>query len=217
MKLIDKIPTAFHAMGIVKMLPKIFNYLGIREEDVSYLGNGSNGIAFKVGEMVYKFTADKSEALIGLKLQNIKAKHLNRVHSVIRIPVTNPTEYGAKEYYLITQDFLKTFDVNATLSKSIEYVMRGFRTEKEYVINGDYERFLGWLDYFEVDDEGKKFADELIGIIKELRKYKIQSYDINFGNLGYKDGVLKYLDIGLGIVKNKTIKPTIDLSQNTLF
>jgi len=186
----------------------------------SYLGGEGNGFAFKLNNgKVLKLTTDLCEVDAGIKIRQVYnvLKRIGAVYAVYKIIDTekNKVVYALIEEFI--QDQMPTYfhelyripeQIRSGLSHELMYLLLKNKTTKECPIQGDLNVYpqlareiLDGNPNAPVSKNDRenayKFMMDLYEIKKELLALKIKSNDFNnFNNLGYKNGVLKYFDVG---------------------
>ncbi len=177
-----------------------------------YLGSGSYGHAFRVGnDMVLKITTDISEVNSSFKtLKHGPPKHLAEIYKIYKIVDTEKN----KSFYVILQEYIpdRPKALFNTYINIIDRIMPNdldfFDITKKMRKKVDYSEILEDIKKILSDnpeanvtqnerEDAYKFMLGILEIHQELVNFGIKSDDYtNTPNLGYKNGVLKYFDIG---------------------
>jgi len=197
-----------------------------------YLGGGSNGYAYTIsGNKVLKLTTDACEVDAAMKMLRGEPKRLVHIFNIYKIfdTVKNFTVYGLIEDFIAEKpvnDFIKYENILNTLGADNGYDFAGImiilRKNKiplddliettKFILTEKPEANISQADR----EATYKFIVDIIEIKRELNEYDIKSKDYgNRGNLGYKNGVLTYFDIGSCRVEEPQIPPenVIDLPE----
>lgn len=180
-----------------------------------YVGGGSYGHAYKVGEdQLFKITTDPSEADAALKIRSFRPKHIASVYNVWKIVDTDENKY----YYGILSEFvddkrpdyfhslLNDFQTIADAAEQPDFVRL---IKRHYRKNFNYEELLNGLKYIltanpelNISDERRKevynFMVGIVNIMNDLNTMGLNKIDdfSNMDNLGIEDGILKFFDVG---------------------
>jgi hypothetical protein len=178
-----------------------------------YLGGGANGFAYEINDnLVMKLTSDISEADAASKLLRGIPEHIATVYNLYKIVDTEKNQ----AFFAIMQENINNRpiaqfrniidDIEIIRPKDYDYTDILFNIRKSK--NFDYDQWVEFAQHLFTDNpdvgiskiDRKTAYDFLIGIFnirKELIKFNIKSTDyVTIGNLGYKDGILKYFDVG---------------------
>lgn len=176
------------------------------------IGSGSFGYAFRLGnEFVLKLTTSLGEADIALKiLKRGQPQFLTMIHDVYKI-IDSKTNNA---FFAIIQEYIpdrptELFDrYNDMIDKISPFGYDSFNLIKLIRKGADYNKIVqiakGILTenpQSNISSVNRTWAYEyiigLLNIQQELTKFNIKSDDYtNTSNLGYKNGVLKYFDVG---------------------
>ncbi len=185
-----------------------------------YISGGSFGYAFRLGnEMVLKLTTNLLEAESSLKvLKHGPPKHLVIIYDVYKIvdTETNNSLFAIIQEYIPDRPTSLFSKYNNIIDKISPFGLDSFELIKKIRRGNDYNEIIqlakGILT--ENPESGVSEIDRtwayeyIVGILdikKELIQFNIRSDDYtNLTNLGYKNGVLKFFDIG-GM--RKTVEP----------
>jgi hypothetical protein len=177
-----------------------------------FLGGGSLGFAFEINpNLVLKITTDPSEADSALKIMKSNPKHLAKTSNVYKI-------YDSQKdlsYFALLQEnvpnkpvdnfrrFNKIFNIISPNDISYNDFVDLIRSRQPNFeqLNQIVNLILTYNQTVNVSENTRKevhdFFLQLVEIRKELVNLGVKSVDfINPENLGYKDNVLKYFDIG---------------------
>jgi len=176
-----------------------------------YLGGGSYGFAYSInGNKILKLTTDVSEVDAGLKIQRAKPKSLVDIYSIYKLidSEKNLAVYALIEDNIINKpidEFKKYIKIINELSASENDDFVGlmillkkkkydeFIESSKQILTNKPEANIVQADR----EKAYKFIQDLFEIKKELDELAIKSNDYsNVENLGYKNGVLTYFDIG---------------------
>lgn len=175
-----------------------------------YLDGGSNGHAFTISnDVILKITADKSEADAAGKLLNEEPKHISKIFSFYKIIDTvknlaffailqeNVQDKPTSEFY----NYINNIDKIEPMEMDFVDILLRMRKGQVEELNEIAKHILTDNPESNISAEERElsydYLIDLINIQEELRKYGIKSDDYgNPKNLGYKNGVLKFFDIG---------------------
>jgi 2'-5' RNA ligase len=178
-----------------------------------YLSSGSNGHAFQINDnVVLKITANVSEADSAFKVMKYgPPKYLTAIYKIYKVVDTEKN----LAFFVILQEnildkpkekFEKIIDIINRIQPNgmdfVKYVKKLKRTVGNYTEIGEgIKQILTANPEINIGEAERKEAyDFLIGLLyiqDELFRFGIKSDDYsNTGNLGYKNGVLKFFDIG---------------------
>ncbi len=181
--------------------------------NVKYIGEGDNGYAFEVNNnTVLKITSDIVEADASMKLLRAKPQFIVNIYNIYKIVDTekNLAFFAILQENIIDkpkEKFRRYFEVVNILKPNgidIGDFFSLIRKPDLFDYNGVLEKMKPILTISPEADipqnernETYNFLIGLLNIRQELLKYGIKSTDYtNIGNLGYKNGVLKYFDVG---------------------
>lgn len=201
---VDKISKELRLKFFINKVFKLYNIT-----NYELIGGGAFGLAYDIGNnKIMKITSDKTEAINSKKIVNKKNTHLSDIYDVKTIKFKYLGD--EKKYYIIILEKLKT-------DNQIKYMFKRLKTffrQNELPYSNEFIEFLDYIkkyrDYNTVTEIYNKiylydkklamFFTDLIGIIRELNSYDIESDDfVNTNNLGFKpNGKLGYFDIGFG-------------------
>lgn len=178
-----------------------------------YLGSGSNGHAFQINDkVVLKITANISEADSAFKvMRHGPPKYLAIIYKIYKVVDTEKN----LAFFAILQEniqdkpkekFEKIIDIINEIQPNgidfVRYVKKLKKTAGNYTeIGENMKQILTANPEINIGEAERKEAhDFLMGLLyiqDELFRFGIKSDDYsNTGNLGYKNGVLKFFDIG---------------------
>ena len=175
------------------------------------LGGGSNGYAFKINDRVLKLSTDTCEVDSGGVIHRVKPKTIAYVFDMYKIIDTaqNTAIYALIEEFIAdkpTQEFWKHINFMDSLAvndnedftsmmimlKKKKFTIDQIQEHAQFILNNKPE--------INNPTERKAAYDFMVGIFnicRELDQMGITSKDYsNPENLGYKDGVLTYFDVG---------------------
>ena len=178
---------------------------------VKYLGGGSNGFAFDIGDLkVFKISADISEGDAAFKLLRVRPTRIAIVYNLYKIVDTekNLSFFGIIEQHIVDKPMdkfnyyvdvinkimpnnMSTVDFYIMMKKKFDY--NNMVALAEPILTANPESGISEVDR----NEAHKWIVELFAIKKELLGYSIKSNDYsNNANLGYDKGLLKFFDFG---------------------
>jgi tRNA nucleotidyltransferase/poly(A) polymerase/GNAT superfamily N-acetyltransferase len=197
-----------------------------------YLGGGGFGYAYLInGNKVLKITTDVSEVDAGLKIKRAKPQALVAVYNIYKIV---DAENNTSTYALIEEHI-----ANKPIDEFFKYVSILNEIQPEPNIYGNLMIMLRKKKLDEYQELSQKILTEnpnadipqsdrqkaynfmmgFLEIKKELMQLQIKSDDYsNLENVGYKDGILTYFDIGgsFNIMQEPQLPPEnrIDLPED---
>ena len=172
-------------------------------EPYEELGGGSQGIAYKVGDKVYKITQDESEYASSKRLIGINTKFINRIY---KVKILNAYH---RRYFLIIQDYVtplsehtkfkdyrSIFDLMASYGRSYLRAHRDNRFEEKInqaqnIVN-HVEKIKGIIGYENIPYSYVSALDEMI-------HNGFKNTDACFANLGIKDNHIVIFDLGYSL------------------
>jgi len=195
-----------------------------------YLGGGGFGFAYEINnDLVMKLTSDVSEADAAYKLIRGNPEHLSKIYRLYKVY----DKENNKSYFVILQENIVDKPVE-TIRKmqniitkikpaglDYEDILIAIRKPKSF----NYDEWVKFAEKILTDnpDAGIGEADrqaaykyllEIFAIRQELLDYAIKSTDyITIHNLGYKDGMLKFFDIGGYTVFDEPQVPDSDVIE----
>lgn len=177
-------------------------------KSVNLLGGGGYGYAYELdNDYVFKITTDVSEVDAAFKIMRAEPKHIAKIYRVYKII---DSDKNLAFFGLLVENinnkpvdlFRKYRNIINNILPEIDF----FRIMKKKDFNYDEaveiaKRILTDNQELNISDKDRKDAYEfqigLFNIRKELMDLDIKSKDyVEVKNLGYKDGVLKYFDVG---------------------
>jgi len=177
-----------------------------------HLAGGSNGHAFTINNnTILKITADVSEADAGVKILRENPKYLAKIYSIYKIVDTekNLTFFAILQENVVDKpisEFHKYENIFDTiLPNGLDITSVYIKMRKRKI---EYQELIDIANHILIDNSEANITTEdrnktynyfigIINISQELIQYGIKSWDYgNPSNLGYKDGVLKFFDIG---------------------
>lgn len=182
---------------------------GFDPEELVYLGSGSYGDAFKIGDKVLKITSDREEYMNANKLR--------------RKPVTKylVNYYDARQiddegwYYALLMDYVEPIKPDKIGIIRSAIVTFEYNFDKDYKSREDAKKHIE--KNVNIPEDFKNKREEYIDIIlqiydihKEGNKNNISVVDLHPGNIGVKDNHYVYYDIGIDYIgsnKLKRLKP----------
>lgn len=201
--LVTEEPHNFKKNDAGKLLELIIKPLNLDTSNINFLGSGNFGYAYDIGNgKVLKITTDKSEAIESLKLQGKKLKRIANIYGVFK------KEYEDKLYYIIVLEKLdrnNSTQIFYTLN-AVGEILHSLTNEffaniiQDYMYNGGKFNiaYVNEINSF-LKNKNKytKLFLDLIEIADELLSHDIMSIDfVNDENLGYKNGLLSFFDLG---------------------
>jgi len=189
-----------------KLMPRILQKLGDYGHP-KFVGEGEDGIAYEVGNKVYKLTHSVSEVNDSIKIKGKRLAHLADVYGVY--------ELSGRGIYLIVQEKLRTnnqqfaqlqdktmeilndiFGVKRNQYHNWAMVFGAYKDNKP-LYQDRYEQQI--IQGFANHPQEKYYFNSLLNIIDELNQYGVKSMDIVYLNLGYKpNGNIAFFDLGKG-------------------
>jgi len=204
-----------------------------------FLGGEGNGVAFQLNDgRVLKITTDVCEADAGMKISRVhQPKTIGGVYNVYKI---HDTQQNKAAFILIEEfiggqnpsEFHRLYNIpnkiREELSGDLMYLLVKKKTQKTSPIQGGLEVYPqlaqeildGNPDAPVSPEDRKKAYDFFMGLYaikNELIELEIKSNDFNnFNNLGYRNGVLTYFDVGGCFVPEPEFSPedVIALPEN---
>lgn len=178
-----------------------------------YLGGGANGFAYEINnDLIMKLTADISEADAASKLLRGRPKYIATIFKLYKIIDTEKNQ----AYYAILQENINNKPINI-ISKAqkdvaiikpaglsyVDILMKmkipaRFNYDElmeiaKHILNDNPEAGVSQVDR----QTAYNFIVGLLNIRKELIEFGIKSTDyVESQNLGYKDNLLKFFDVG---------------------
>ena len=188
-----------------------------------YLGGGGYGYAYLINDnKVLKITTDTCEVDAGLKIQRGKPKTLVYVYNIYKIidSEKNISVYALIEEHIANKpidEFLKYVSVlneiqpNPNLYGNLLIALRKKKFDEYVELSQKILTDNSNINVSQADRENAyHFMMGLFEIKKELIQLQIKSDDYsNLDNLGYKDGILTYFDIGgcFNVVREPQLPP----------
>lgn len=171
--------------------------LNLNPNDIKYLGSGTFGNAYKVGDKVLKITSHKNEAksVYNLIKNNIKIPGIVNYYSV------NMFKHKNEYLYVIVMDYVQSLD-NYLKKKYNNY---NFEKILDYMLDILWKKWdkLKLYKYFvklvdrEYNTDNKKniyFMEKIWELYQNLQPYLPQCPDLHTGNIGVKDNKFIYFD-----------------------
>lgn len=178
-----------------------------------FIGGGGNGFAYLINnDVVMKLTSDISEADAASKTMRGNPKYIADIHNLYKVIDTDTNQ----AFFVVMQENIKDKPIHQ-IRRNIEVinriepqgmgyedVMTAIRKPKRF----DYDEMLEFAKHILTDnpeatvsESDRKAAYQffvgMMNIRKELLELDIKSTDyINIENLGYKNGVLTFFDVG---------------------
>lgn len=190
---------------------KLASQLGYK--DVWPLGTGTAGYAFSIGDgKVMKITPDFSEYSNAKKILNKKTKHLADIYGTYRLTkdldgiyviISEHLDFDSDRLYELDDDvtasirYLRNEKPNWTMLPKDAGLMFHGVLKDTYSDNYIKEVRQALIDISHISDEALWYFDQMIGMMKEMREYKITSTDFGLSNVGLKkDGSIGFYDLG---------------------
>lgn len=176
------------------LVDKVANKLGYRNPQ--YLASGSKGDAFGLtNSMVLKITYDVEEAKVANKLKTKNTKYLANYYDVRRL-IGADIEFETFSIVLERCDLLDPEEVRI-FDKILDWFYFDQYQRNEVSLN-DINVRITEIDFKPDFQKVKKMFNDYYNILKEMKKYNIDSQDIHSGNLGFskRTGNLVYFDVG---------------------
>jgi|GEM_PF-255469 len=180
-----------------------------------YLGKGANGIAYEIdNERIFKLTTDVGEADAASKLIRAKPQYLAKVFGLYKIVDTeNEKQLSAfaiiqeniqdkpKSRFSELENIINIIKPNGNEFHEILFILiKPNKFNQEFIVDAANKILTGNPEANiseQVRKEAYNYLMGLLNIRNELIQFGIKSTDyVEKGNLGYKDGVLKYFDYG---------------------
>jgi hypothetical protein len=195
-----------------------------------YLGSGGFGFAYEIDDnVVLKITSDVSEADAASKLMRANPEHLSEIYNLYKIHDTE----NDKSFFVILQENIadKPIDRIRELQNIISEINPSDMHYEDILVDirkPNRFDFDEWQEFAKqiltanpnagVSDADRQAAYEyLMDILKirqELIDYNIKSTDyITINNLGYKNGKLKFFDIGGYVSRDEPNIPDTEVIQ----
>lgn len=174
---------------------------------------GSHGYAYKISEdVIFKLTADKSEAHAASKLIRLDSKYIAKVYDLFKIYDTekNIAVFGILQENISDKPIAEFNKYNRIINtiqpmgltlSDIYISMKKINTYDPNLGNEFCKRIL--IDNLDLNiskkdrEDAYKYFQGILNIRDELASIGIKSTDFSSPeNLGYSDGVLKFFDVG---------------------
>ena len=168
-------------------LNKFLSKYNISYEDLSWIGSGEFGSAYLMGDTdkVLKVTTSKSEFEIAQEIMKGKYSSFATIYETAII----------NNSYLIIMEKLEMDSDIENLYYTVTSMLETQGLPIQYVGNFDEEEYEEQTGET-VDEDVKKFINELYGIVYDYRNLGIEASDIRPENMGRdKQGNLKAFDI----------------------
>lgn len=194
-----------------------------------FIGEGSDGIAYEVGDKVYKLTDSVSEVNDSIRIKGKRNAHLADVYGVYKI-INNNSSHGI---YVIVLEKLKTdrkkfaeledktIEVLNDIFGQTKYryqnwamILKTYKENKqEYQTKYGNKINIGFANH----PQEKYYFNSLLKIVDELSHNGIQSMDMVYLNLGFKpNGNIAFFDLGRGGDEQKPNSDLLKL-ENRIF
>ena len=198
-----------------------------------YLGGGANGFAYEINDnLVMKLTTDISEADAASRLMRGRPKNISEIYNLYKV-IDNNEE---KAIYVIMQENIndKPVDRLTKLQEDITRINADGLGYEDIMVNIRKRNSFNhseWVEWAKkllvanpesgVSQQERQAAYEylvtMFDMRQELLDFGIKSTDyISMSNLGYKNGVLKFFDVGgyYGVGEPNVDDNTIELPEN---
>jgi tRNA nucleotidyltransferase/poly(A) polymerase len=194
-----------YSNGVAKTVAEKLN-LGVPQ----YMGGGGFGYAYQINNnKVLKITTDICEVDAGAKIKRAKPKALVAIYNMYKIvDVKNSTStYALIEEYIANKPIDEFFKYVSTLNEiqpepnlygNLLIALRKKKFDEYIELSQKILTDNPNINVTKADrQKAYNFIMGLFEIKKELMELQIKSDDYsNLENLGYKDGILTYFDIG---------------------
>lgn len=189
-----------------------------------FIGSGSSGYAFRVGDKIIKITEDRTEYIEAAKIKGKKNHHIEDIYATyilnppmddIYVIIGEFLRHSEKEQNYITEEINSAFNDDEILPRKYGYFAE---FQYSYIIENKYGdkdvKFI--LSQFEKEltpNIDWKIVVQYFEMLKELRKNGIRSADID-ANLAFKkNGNLAYFDLGFGADKEIKEKMYLNVAE----
>jgi hypothetical protein len=196
------------SIDVHEFCEKILEELNISYQYLKVIDEGSNGIAFDLGDKVLKLTSDDSEAHYADKLIDINSDHLVNVYSVNKVE----SEYQYGDLYCIIMEKL-----NTDFHKTIKYMINDLHKPNNITnklsnnIEPNDNDILELFDMYSYDDSKKIEIFYLwYSVYKECLKYGLPMDDMRGSNIGIRNKKMVFFDIS-SIYELRTLSNDIDI------
>jgi tRNA nucleotidyltransferase/poly(A) polymerase len=197
-----------------------------------YLGGGGFGYAYQInGNKVLKITTDVCEVDAGLKIQRAKPQALVAVYKIYKIvdAENNTSTYALIEEYIANKpmdefmgyvSIMNEIQPEPNIYGNLMIMLRKKKLDEYVELSQKILTENPTADIRQSDrQKAYNFIMGLLEIKKELMQLQIKSDDYsNLENLGYKDGILTYFDVGgcFNIMQEPQLPPEnrIDLPED---
>lgn len=173
-----------------RIIEKVLKLLEINDKPVE-LGSGTRGIAYRVGDLVYKVTEDKSEYSLSKRMIGKNTKYINKIHKCYII------QESKSVYYVIVQDYVQP--LSEITDDNITFDNLAHRGRSIIQLNGDIEYQLNMFNFINTaftHQRDRRLAITYIHLIEEMLVNDFKNSDACYDNLGVKDGRLIVFDLG---------------------
>jgi len=194
-----------------KLAKEIVGKLGLSTP--KFLGGEGNGFAYEINNnLVMKLTIDISEADAASKLMRGQPKNISTIFNLYKVLDTDTN----KSIFVIMQENINDkpleklrklqSDINKIVPSGLDYEDIMIEIKKPAGFNHD--EWVEWAKHVLTDnpeagvskidrEAAYEYIVTMFDIRQELLDFGIKSTDyIAIANLGYKDGVLKFFDVG---------------------
>jgi len=198
-----------------------------------YLGGGGNGFAYEINDnLVMKLTTDISEADAASKLMRGRPKNIAEIYNLYKVLDTETD----KSFFAIMQENIndKPIERIRKLQDDITKISPNGLGYEDIMVNIKKPKNFNhdeWVEFAkqlltanpeagvsQIDREAAyQYLVDMFNIRQELLDFGIKSTDyIAIANLGYKNGTLKFFDVGgyYGVGEPNVDDKTIELPEN---
>ena len=170
---------------------------------VKFLGSGEHGNAYLTDDdKVIKITSDKSEFFESKKLMGKDPVHLPKIYdcytveskkliSPIWVILLEYVEHGRKDQEYLWYTLSDAFEEQLGLDLMDEL-------SSLQVNHNTVDYMVDLLNHLDIPEDVLEYYDQLISMIEELKKYGVTSIDYGPQNLGFRDHILVFFDLGFG-------------------
>lgn len=173
-----------------RVIEKVLKLLEINDTPVE-LGSGTRGIAYRVGNLVYKVTEDNSEYSLSKRMIGKNTKYINKIHKCYIIQESKIV------YYVIVQDYVQP--LSEITDDGITFDNLAHRGRNIIQSNGDIEYQLNMFNFINeafTNQRDRRLAITYIHLIEEMLVNGFKNSDACYDNLGVKYGRLIVFDLG---------------------
>jgi serine/threonine protein kinase len=207
----------------------------------SFIGEGSYGYAYRVGDKVLKITSDISEVNSSLNLLRCKPETIVNINNVFKV-IDNDTN---KAFFVILQEYVE----NRPTSRFVDLMMKFNEKLTEYSLDqtGDDDELF--RKFYKIHKKSEFNFDEYVNFVKDIiyapskvnysdqTKKEIFDFIVGMGkikrdligcnilkgsdyltlsNLGLKDGNLVFFDVGGYVAQQPQLPPESIMRMNEM-